>query len=55
MAKVKLLDFGLSKIFLPESRGVLTGGGSGTVYTMSPEALDGSYNAKADCWYVYGQ
>ena len=50
-AKIKVLDFGLSKKYSGRSE-VLHGGGSGTVYTMSPEALSGSYNAKADCWSI---
>jgi serine/threonine protein kinase len=51
-AKIKVLDFGLSKKYSGRSEVLLHGGGSGTVYTMSPEALSGSYNAKADCWSI---
>jgi serine/threonine protein kinase len=53
-AKIKVLDFGLSKKFIPGTRGVIRDS-VGTVYTMSPQVLKGAYNAKADCWYVFGQ
>jgi serine/threonine protein kinase len=53
-AKVKVLDFGLSKKFIPGTRSIIRDS-VGTVYTMSPQVLNGAYNAKADCWYVFGQ
>ncbi|KAL7543585.1 hypothetical protein ACHAXR_012878 [Thalassiosira sp. AJA248-18] len=50
-ARIKVLDFGLSKKFLPGSRGVMTEW-VGTVYTMAPQVLHGIYDAKADCWSI---
>ena len=47
MAKIKLLDFGLSKKFIP---GMYMSDWCGTVYTMSPQVIDGFYTNKADCW-----
>lgn len=50
-AKIKVLDFGLSKKFLDGSSGIMTEW-VGTIYTMAPQVLNGIYNSKADCWYV---
>lgn len=50
-AKIKVLDFGLSKKFLPGSRGIMREW-AGTIYTMSPQVLNGTYNYKADCWAI---
>ena len=52
-ARIKVLDFGLSKKFLPGSNN----GGTmtewvGTVYTMAPQVLHGVYDSKADCWSI---
>ena len=47
----QVLDFGLSKKFMPGSSGVMTEY-LGTVYTMAPQVLNGVYDSKADCWYV---
>ena len=44
---IRLLDFGLAKIF---SRSHPIHDRAGTIYTMSPEALRGEYNDKADMW-----
>ena len=49
MAKIKLLDFGLSKKYLP---GMYMSDWCGTVYTMSPQVLEGVYTNKADCWSI---
>lgn len=46
-AVVKIIDFGLSKKFAANEFLADT---VGTVYTMSPELLSGSYNEKADIW-----
>jgi calcium-dependent protein kinase len=44
---VKLIDFGLSKIFNPhEAMASIVG----TVFYMAPEVLKGSYNEKCDVW-----
>ncbi|KAL7456726.1 hypothetical protein ACHAWC_008211, partial [Mediolabrus comicus] len=48
-AKVKVLDFGLSKKFIP---GMYLSEWVGTVYTMSPQVLLGVYTNKADCWSI---
>ena len=44
---IRLLDFGLAKIF---SRSQPIHDRAGTIYSMSPEALRGDYNEKADMW-----
>jgi len=49
MAKIKLLDFGLSKKYLP---GMYMSDWCGTVYTMSPQVIEGVYTSKADCWSI---
>lgn len=48
-AEVKLIDFGLSKVYGDNTE--LTEG-VGTIYTMAPEVLRGSYSEKADVWSV---
>jgi len=48
-AKIKLLDFGLSKKYLP---GMYMSDWCGTVYTMSPQVLEGVYTNSADCWSI---
>mmetsp|Transcript_26907 Transcript_26907/g.56109 ORF Transcript_26907/g.56109 Transcript_26907/m.56109 type:complete len:553 (-) Transcript_26907:671-2329(-) len=50
-ARIKVLDFGLSKKFMPGASGVMTAW-VGTVYTMAPQVLNGIYNSKADCWSI---
>mmetsp|Transcript_6011 Transcript_6011/g.12591 ORF Transcript_6011/g.12591 Transcript_6011/m.12591 type:complete len:729 (-) Transcript_6011:177-2363(-) len=47
-ATVKLIDFGLSKRYGKD----YLRDGVGTIYTMSPEVLRGSYTSKADCWSI---
>lgn len=47
-AEVKLIDFGLSAKFGQEK---LTEG-VGTIYTMAPEVIKGSYSKAADLWSV---
>ncbi len=60
-AEIKLIDFGLSKVYGVNGTGpgfegqgsshVLTEG-VGTIYTMAPEVLKGSYTKQADVWSV---
>jgi len=50
-AEIKLIDFGLSKVYGHESPQTLTEG-VGTIYTMAPEVLKGSYTKQADVWSV---
>lgn len=47
-AEIKLIDFGLSRTFGNEE---LTDG-VGTIYTMAPEVIKGSYTKQADIWSV---
>jgi calcium-dependent protein kinase len=47
-AEVKLIDFGLSKVFGREKLQTIVG----TIYTMAPEVLSGSYTKQADLWSV---
>lgn len=46
---IKLIDFGLSRVY-HKNRLMTTR--VGTLYTMSPETIDGIYNSKADLWSV---
>jgi len=48
-AEIKIIDFGLSKKYLPNQS---MREGVGTVYTMSPQVLEGNYNESADIWAV---
>lgn len=48
-AEVKLIDFGLSKVY--GDNPTLTEG-VGTIYTMAPEVLKGNYTEKADIWSI---
>ncbi len=48
-AEIKLIDFGLSKVYGDNTE--LTEG-VGTIYTMAPEVLKGAYSEKADVWSV---
>mmetsp|Transcript_16016 Transcript_16016/g.37107 ORF Transcript_16016/g.37107 Transcript_16016/m.37107 type:complete len:896 (-) Transcript_16016:313-3000(-) len=53
---IKLIDFGLSKVYGTAGVGdgtpeTLTEG-VGTIYTMAPEVLKGSYTKQADVWSV---
>lgn len=48
-AKVKLIDFGLAAAF---RKNQFMTERVGTVYTMSPEVMDGIYTSKADLWSV---
>jgi serine/threonine protein kinase len=48
-AEVKLIDFGLSKVYGDDLQ--LTEG-VGTIYTMAPEVLKGDYSPKADIWSI---
>jgi len=46
-AKLKLIDFGFSKVFSP---GMPMTAMHGTVYYVAPEVLKGSYDYKCDVW-----
>lgn len=45
---VKLIDFGLSKLFSPSNNNMNSI--VGTIYYMSPEVILGTYNEKCDVW-----
>ena len=49
MSPVKLIDFGLSKVYAGDRK--LTDV-SGTIYTMAPEVLMGQHTEKADVWSI---
>jgi calcium-dependent protein kinase len=49
-ARIKLIDFGLSKEYSPQNH-ILTER-VGTLYSMSPETMKGIYTEKADLWSV---
>ena len=55
-AEIKLIDFGLSKIYGnaigTNGRSATLTEGVGTIYTMAPEVLKGSYTKQADVWSV---
>jgi len=51
-AEIKLIDFGLSKIYGMGGTGPQLTEGVGTIYTMAPEVLKGSYTKQADVWSV---
>jgi len=51
-SEVKVIDFGLSKKFLPEEHHRTMTEGVGTIYTMAPQVLQGIYTSKADLWSV---
>jgi calcium-dependent protein kinase len=46
---IKLIDFGLSTKFIKQD---LVKGTVGTVYTMSPQVIEGSYTSQSDLWSV---
>lgn len=48
-AEIKVIDFGLSKKFLNNQIGVMHEG-VGTLYSMSPQVLQGVYTSQADLW-----
>jgi len=50
-SEIKVIDFGLSKRFLPDESRYMTQG-VGTIYTMAPQVLQGIYTYKADLWSV---
>jgi serine/threonine protein kinase len=50
-AEIKVIDFGLSKKFLDNKIGVMHEG-VGTLYSMSPQVIQGVYTSKADLWSV---
>jgi serine/threonine protein kinase len=49
-ASIKVIDFGLSKKYVPESPHLVEG--VGTIYTMAPQVLQGMYTSQADLWSV---
>lgn len=48
-AEIKVIDFGLSKKFIP---GHKMSEGVGTIYTMAPQVLQGVYTSQADLWSI---
>mmetsp|Transcript_28057 Transcript_28057/g.61129 ORF Transcript_28057/g.61129 Transcript_28057/m.61129 type:complete len:734 (+) Transcript_28057:58-2259(+) len=48
-SEVKVIDFGLSKKYLPTDR---LHDGVGTFYSMAPEVIRGDYDSKADLWSI---
>jgi len=49
-AEIKLIDFGLSKMYLKPSKSLEMKDIVGTVYTMSPQVIKKKYTEKADVW-----
>jgi len=49
-AEIKIIDFGLSKKYLPQEN--VLNERVGTLYTMSPEVIRGIYTEKADLWSI---
>lgn len=49
MSDVKLIDFGLSRVYAGDRK--LTDV-SGTIYTMAPEVIKGRHTEKADMWSI---
>jgi len=49
---LKIIDFGLSKVFKTSKNGVITKmmTKAGTPYYISPEVLAGNYDEKCDLW-----
>lgn len=45
---VKVIDFGLARVYRHRKMTARVG----TIYTMSPETIDGKYTSKADLWSV---
>lgn len=48
MSEVKLIDFGLSQVYVDRKLTDVTG----TIYTMAPEVLLGNHTEKADLWSI---
>lgn len=51
-AEIKVIDFGLSKKFLPGNTTHFMQDGVGTLYSMAPQVLQGIYTSQADMWAV---
>ena len=50
-SEIKIIDFGLSKKFLPGDQNKTMTEGVGTIYTMAPQVIRGTfYTSKADLW-----
>jgi calcium-dependent protein kinase len=49
LTDIKIIDFGLSKIFNKRSDGSLSTV-VGTCYYVAPEVLNGDYGFECDCW-----
>lgn len=49
-SEIKIIDFGLSKKYVPEDPNLSEG--VGTIYTMAPQVLKGDYTSQADVWSV---
>lgn len=50
LAEVKIIDFGLSKLYDNKSKG--TDSIVGTPYYVAPEVLNGKYGIECDCWSI---
>ena len=48
MSPVKLIDFGLSRVYVDKKLTDI----SGTIYTMAPEVMKGQHTEKADMWSI---
>jgi calcium-dependent protein kinase len=51
-SEIKILDFGLSKMFQQKEIPGYMSDRVGTIYTMAPEVLDGPYSKQADLWSI---
>ena len=51
LSEIKLIDFGLSKVYVNQSNRKLTDT-VGTIYTMAPEVILGEHTEKADMWSI---
>jgi calcium-dependent protein kinase len=51
-APIKVIDFGLSKASYSPDGVTIHGERVGTLYSMAPETIKGSYDKKADAWSV---
>lgn len=49
-AQIKIIDFGLSKKYIPEDP--ILKEHVGTIYTMAPQVLEGQYDSQADMWSI---
>lgn len=52
MAAIRVIDFGLSKVYSSTNDSPSVSDRVGTLYSMSPETLKGNYSYKADLWSI---